>query len=104
VPRLLGGEILLIPISVYTSFWEFGQCILRICTFSSSPITSILTLAYQVVVGLGTSLIVASHGSPVWGKASQGRQQSHTQLLLLLLGVPHDHQLHMCYIMCRERA
>ena len=61
------------------------------------------TLAYQVVIGLGTSSSTeARQGCPIKGKESKGRQQSQRQPLLLLLEVPHEDQaIHLLQI-CRE--
>jgi hypothetical protein len=56
-------------------------------------------LAYQVVVRLGSSSPIEDRRGPVGGKCPKGRQQSQIQLLLPLLGVPHEDQaaqlLHM---------
>jgi hypothetical protein len=56
-------------------------------------------LDYQVIVGLGeSSLIEPRWGRQVWVKGSKGRKQGQTQTLLLLLGIPHEYKLHICYI------
>lgn len=62
------------------------------------------TLKLTVGVGLGASSIGARQGSPVKAKQPKGRQQSQRQLLLLLLGVPHEDQAICLWYMCREHS